>query len=196
MGVPVDEFALDQLMAYSALLRKWNRSYNLVSAASLSELAGRHLLDSISILPHLLPGSLLDVGTGAGLPGLPLAVVNTELDCTLLDSSGKKIRFLRHVKRELGLDNVHPVEMRAGDFESDVKFDNITGRAFSSLAEFAGLVRHLAGPATCLLAMKGKYPQDELRELPPWLQLVSVKKLTVPYLHAERHLVMMSVSRS
>jgi 16S rRNA (guanine527-N7)-methyltransferase len=194
MGLDAEEAVLDQLLGYARHLKKWNRSYNLVSAADIRQLVTRHLLDSISILPYLLPGSLLDVGTGAGFPGVPLAIMNPALDCTLLDSTGKKIRFLRHVKRELQLGNVHPVEMRAEDFGSSQKFDNITSRAFGSLLGFAGSVRHLAGPATRLLAMKGKHPETELHALPDWLQLICIEKLNVPDLRAERHLVMMSVS--
>ena len=195
MGLPVDEDALQQLIEYSALLRKWNKTYNLVSSSDLKNFETRHLLDSMSISSHIQAGTLLDAGTGAGLPGLPLAIVNPDLDCTLLDSAGKKIRFLRQVKRSLGLDNVHPINMRVEDFQSEEGFNSITCRAFCSLAEFAASVRHLAGSNTRLLAMKGKYPHDELGALPAWLKLKRVEPITVPDLHAERHLVIMSVSR-
>jgi len=194
MNLQIDTLSMDRLVAFCEMLRKWNRSYNLVSANDLQHLVTRHLLDSISIFPHLAPGSLLDVGTGAGFPGLPLAIVNQGMECTLLDSTGKKIRFLRHVKRTLDLNNVHLVEARAEDYESDGNFDNITSRAFSSIIDFAVRIRHLAGPATRVLAMKGRYPEDELKVLPDWLALQSVEKLEVPDLHAERHLVIMSVS--
>lgn len=194
MNVHYEEDMLDHLLAYAVLLRQWNRTYNLVSAGDLEHLVTRHLLDSLSIVPFLLPGTLLDVGTGAGLPGLPLAVLRPRSECTLLDGAGKKVRFLRHVKRNLGIENIYPVEARVEDFEYDGGFDNIVSRAFSSLADFTGPVKHLAGRQTRLLAMKGRYPDEELKALPDWLRLESVEKLEVPDLHAERHLVMMSVS--
>jgi len=194
MGLPADEDALRQLIKYSTLLRKWNSSYNLVSSSDLKNFDTRHLLDSLSISSHAQAGSLLDVGTGAGLPGLPLAIVNPGLDCTLLDSAGKKIRFLRQVKRSLGLSNVHLLNMRVEDFQVDREFNYITSRAFSSLADFAVSVWHLAGENTRLLAMKGKYPEDELQALPDGLKLHRVEPISVPDLHAERHLVIMSVS--
>ena len=194
MAIRFDEHQLDRLMAYGALLRKWNRTYNLVAAGDLENLVTRHLLDSLSILPFVLPGSLLDAGTGSGLPGLPLAVMNAGLECTLLDGAGKKIRFLRHVKRSLGIENIHPAESRVESFEHTGGFDNIVSRAFSSLAGFVQSTRQLAGPNTRLLAMKGRRPDVELATLPEGLKLESVEKLQVPDLHAERHLVIMSVS--
>lgn len=185
---------VERLLGFASLLRKWNRSYNLVSAGDLKVLVPRHLLDSLAIQPYLKPGSLLDVGSGAGLPGLPLALADPTLACTLLDSSGKKIRFLRHVKRSMALGNIQPVQARAQDFQSARAFDNITSRAFASLAEFAAAVRHLAGPGSRMLAMKGRLPSEELDELPPWLKVDAVERITVPNLHGERHLVIMSVS--
>lgn len=195
MGFEADGPRVEKLLAYAALLRKWNRAYNLVSAGDAADLVSRHLLDSLSIHPHLVPGTLLDVGAGAGLPGLPLAIVDPALDCTLLDSVGKKVRFMRHVVRSLGLANVLLVDMRVEDFETDRVFDNITSRAFGSLAGFAAAVRHLAGRDTKLLAMKGKRPSEELQGLPGWVIVEAVEKIGVPDLHAERHLVIMSVSQ-
>ena len=194
LGLPPQQATIDLLIEYTAQLKKWSRSYNLVSAADLDDIVPRHLLDCLSIHSFLQVGSLLDVGTGAGFPGLPLAIVKPELECTLLDSAGKKIRFLRHVKRTLGLVNIYPEQARLSAFKPETDFDNIAARAFSSLHEFATSVRHLARVGTQLLAMKGKYPQEELQSLPQWLQLLSVEKISVPDLHAERHLVIMSVS--
>jgi 16S rRNA (guanine527-N7)-methyltransferase len=175
-----------------SLLRHWNQAYNLVAAADLNSLLVRHVLDSLSILPFIYGSSLLDVGTGAGFPGVPLAIMNPQLECTLLDSSGKKIRFLRHVKRTLKQNNIHPVQSRVEAFEAPGKFDTITSRAFASLADFAAGVQHLAGSGTRLLAMKGKSPEGEMEVLPPWLKVESVEKISVPGLRAERHLVIMS----
>ena len=193
LGIAANSTAVNLLIQYSDLLRHWNRTYNLVSTSGLADLTVRHLLDSLSVNPYLSPGRLLDVGTGAGLPGLPLAIVNPGLDCALLDSAGKKIRFLKHVKRSLNIANMRVLHMRVEDLENHDSFDNIISRAFASLLKFATSVRHLSAAGTRLLAMKGKYPEEELQALPAWLKVDSVEKLNVPDLHAERHLVMMSV---
>ena len=148
----------------------------------------------VSRTPWLQPGSLLDVSTGAGLPGLPLAIIKPEMEVTLIDSAGKKIRFIRHVGRTLALANIHPLHQRVEELPGGTSYANITSRAFASLRDFAEAVRSCAGPSTRLLAMKGAYPENELEELPAWVNVQSVEALTVPYLHAERHLVLMSVT--
>ncbi len=139
---------------------------------------------------------MLDVGTGAGLPGLPLAIIKPELDVTLLDSAGKKIRFIRHVVRTLKLSNIHPLHQRIEQLPEGSRFTNITSRAFASLKEFAAAVRPFTDSNTRLLAMKGAYPREEIEALPAGVNVESVEKLTVPYLHAERHLVIMSISNN
>jgi 16S rRNA (guanine527-N7)-methyltransferase len=125
---------------------------------------------------------------------LPLAIIDPQRDVTLVDSAGKKIRFVRHVGRELKLNNIHPVHERIEELEKTGDHANITSRAFSSLKDFVQAVRPFAGESTRLLAMKGVFPHKELEELPDWVNVQSVESLTVPYLHAERHLVLMSVS--
>lgn len=195
LGLDAEAGKLDKLLRYMALLREWSGTYNLVAPKDRDFLLTRHLLDSLSIAPWLQPGSLLDVGTGAGLPGLPLAIIKPEMEVTLLDGAGKKIRFIRHVVRTLELGNIHPRHMRIEDLADDRGYANITSRAFATLAQFAAAVRHIANPSTRLLAMKGVYPGGELEELPAWVNVQSVESLTVPYLHAERHLVLMSISK-
>jgi len=182
-----------RLLAYVDLLDRWNRTYNLTAVRDPAAMITRHLLDSLSILPWICGPRLLDAGTGAGLPGVPLAIARPELDVTLLDSSGKKVRFLNHLQRELGLLNVHPVQARLEEYEPGSGFDTIVSRAFASLAGFVTATRHLAGGAR-LLAMKGRFPAAELDELPGWVQLHSVEKLEVPGLQEDRHLVIMSVN--
>lgn len=194
LGLVVPPGAVDKLLAYMALLKEWSGTYNLIAPRERDFLLTRHLLDSLSIAPWLQPGSLLDVGAGAGLPGLPLAIIKPEMEVTLIDSAGKKIRFIRHVGRTLELTNIHPLHQRVQDLEAGTSFANITSRAFASLKEFAEAVRSCADASTRLLAMKGIYPEKELEELPAWVNVQSVEALTVPYLHAERHLVLMSVS--
>lgn len=194
LGLDVPSSAVDGLLTYMALLKEWSGTYNLVAPRERNFLLARHVLDSLSIARWLKPGSLLDVGTGAGLPGLPLAIIKPDIEVTLIDSAGKKIRFIRHVGRTLKLANIHPLHQRVEDLADGATFSNITSRAFASLKEFAEAVRPCADEATRLLAMKGAYPDAELEDLPAWINVESVEKLTVPYLHAERHLVMMSVS--
>jgi 16S rRNA (guanine527-N7)-methyltransferase len=181
------------LLAYLALLERWNRTYNLTAVKDPAQMVIRHLLDSLSIAPWVSAGRLLDAGTGAGLPGIPLALARPGLEVTLLDSSGKKVRFLNHVRRELSLDNITPVQERLESFLDEIRYQAIVSRALTDLASFARAARHLAHAPTRLLAMKGKHPESELRDLPQWVHIDSVEKLTVPGLQEDRHLVIMSV---
>ena len=194
LGLEVSAETIDGLLTYMVQLKEWSGTYNLVAPRERDFLLARHVLDSLSIAPWLQPGSLLDVGTGAGLPGLPLAIVKPETEVTLLDSAGKKIRFIRHVGRTLKLANIRPLQQRVEEFSESTVFANITSRAFASLKGFVEAVRPCADESTRLLAMKGAYPDRELEELPGWINVQSIEKLTVPYLHAERHLVIMSVT--
>jgi 16S rRNA (guanine527-N7)-methyltransferase len=194
LGLDVPPGAVDGLLTYMALLKEWSGTYNLIAPRERGFLLARHVLDSLSIASWLQAGSLLDVGTGAGLPGLPLAIIKPDMEVTLLDSVGKKIRFIRHVERTLKLSNVHPLQQRVEDLDLNRPFANITSRAFASLKEFVEAVRSCADESSRLLAMKGAYPQRELEELPNWVNVESVEQLSVPYLHAERHLVIMTLS--
>jgi len=193
LELEVSPGTLDKLFTFMTLLKEWSGTYNLVAPRERDFLLARHILDSLSITRWLQPGSLLDIGTGAGLPGLPLAIVKPEMEVTLLDSAGKKIRFIRHVGRTLKLANIHPLQQRVETLAECGAFANITSRAFASLKEFVEAARPSADESTRLLAMKGAYPGAELEELPGWVNVQSVEQLTVPYLHAERHLVILSI---
>jgi 16S rRNA (guanine527-N7)-methyltransferase len=181
------------LLEYLVQLEHWNKAYNLTAVRDPVEMVTRHLLDSLSVAPFIEGGRLLDAGTGAGLPGIPLAVARPALEVTLLDSSGKRVRFLSHVRRQLGLENISPVQERLESFAPDQPFDVIISRAFSDLVSYAQAARHLAAAPARLLAMKGRYPERELQEVPEWLRIDSVEKLVVPALQEDRHLVIMSV---
>ena len=194
-GEEPDSARVDQLLSYLELLVQWNASYNLTAVRDPLEMVSRHLLDSLSILPWIHGEHLLDAGTGAGLPGIPLAIMQTKLIVTLLDSTGKKIRFLRHVKRRLILENIRPVQARLESWQAEEKPTCIISRAFSDLSGFVEASRHLAARDTTLLAMKGKYPETELAALPDWTEVHSVEKLHVPGLQEDRHLVIMSVNK-
>jgi 16S rRNA (guanine527-N7)-methyltransferase len=192
LDVPVD--AVDSLLTYMELLKEWSGTYNLIAPKERDFLLARHVLDSLSIAKWLQPGSLLDVGTGAGLPGLPLAIIKPEMEVTLLDSAGKKIRFIRHVGRTLKMPNIRVLQQRVEALAQGQVFANITSRAFASLKVFVEAARSCVDESSRLLAMKGTHPGQELEALPDWVNVESVEPLVVPYLHAERHLVIMSLS--
>jgi len=192
LGLDIDEAAQTKLLAYVALLEKWNRTYNLTAIRDPDRMVPHHLLDALATLPHLPPQRvmrLVDVGSGAGVPGLPLAIARPSWQVTLLDSKSKKATFLRQVAAELGLANVEVVGQRVEDYLPEVRFDVAISRAFAELAAFVVAARHLVRPGGLLVAMKGVYPQRELPHLPPESRLVAVPALAVPGLQAERHLV-------
>ncbi len=188
-----DEARAAQLEAYLSELQRWNKAYNLTAITEPGEMVVRHLLDSLSIAPWV-HGRALDVGTGAGLPAIPLAIMDPELDMTALDRTAKKVRFMQHVVRHLNLQNVESVHTRVEEYTSLAPFDTVISRAFASISDFANASRHLLGPRSRLLAMKGQRPDEELEALPGWIEVEAVEKLAVPGLHAERHLVIMSLT--
>jgi len=173
------------------LLDKWNRAFNLTAVRDMEEMVSRHILDSLSARPFLTGTSILDVGTGPGFPGLPLAMVEPQRHFTLLDSGGKKIRFVRHAIGELGLENVLPEQVRVEAFEPADLYDVVISRAFSSLADFVRRCGCLVANGGQLLAMKGRYPDAELTELPSGWLVQAVTSLRVPGLAGERHMVVL-----
>lgn len=191
MGVALSDQQAQQLLAYMALLNKWNKAYNLTAVRNPDEMVSRHLLDSLSILPFVSAGQWLDVGSGGGMPGVILAIMLPHSTFTLLDSNGKKTRFLTQVKLELGLDNLQVVNSRVEAFSPDHAFDGIVSRAFSSLADFTELTRHLSTPATRWLAMKGLYPDSELKALAEDFSVQQSLELSVPGCVASRHLLIL-----
>lgn len=191
LGILATPGTAERLCAYLALLEKWNRAYNLTSVTEPDDMVVRHVLDSASALPFLRGEAILDVGTGAGLPGIPLALIDPARRFTLLDSVGKKVRFLRQAVLELGLGNVTPLQARAEDWHPPAPFDTVTSRALGTLAEFAGWCGHLVAPGGRLLAMKGRHPAAELERLPPGWRVAELAPVTVPGLAAERHIVVL-----
>jgi 16S rRNA (guanine527-N7)-methyltransferase len=178
------------LLDYLALLQRWNAAYNLTAVRDPRQMVVLHLLDSLAIAAHTAGITrLADVGTGAGLPGIPLAIARPDLQVTLVESNGKKARFLREAVRQLRLDNARVAESRAEDLDEPGAFDAITARALAPLAEIIAVGGHLVAPGGRLLAMKGQRPDAELAALPPGWRLQAVHRLDVPGLAAERHLV-------
>lgn len=191
LGVLLTDEQQKLLLDYLALLKKWNKAYNLTAVRDPNEMVSRHLLDSLSVLPFVQGNNWLDVGSGGGMPGVILAIMQPEAQFTLLDSNGKKTRFLTQVKLELGLDNLQVVNSRVETFEPPVAFDGIVSRAFSSLADFTNLTRHLSSKQTTWLAMKGLYPDAELQALPEDFTVQQSEELAVPGCQASRHLLIL-----
>jgi 16S rRNA (guanine527-N7)-methyltransferase len=187
LSISVDqEFALFQ---YLQLLDKWNKKFNLTAVRDIKEMVSLHLLDSLSIAPFIKAKNLLDVGTGAGLPGIPLAICFPKMQVSLLDSNGKKVRFCRQAILELGLKNAFAFQERIESFQSNKQFEQITSRAFSSLDNMVKLLDPLFSTHTELLAMKGILPRDEISLLENSGYRISTEMLEVPFVHAERHLI-------
>lgn len=178
------------LLAYLALLARWNATYNLTAIRDPRDMVAKHLLDSLAMQPFVRGlRTLADLGTGPGLPGIPLAIATPGLQVTLVESNGKKARFLREAARQLGLGNVQVAESRIEAFRPGTHFDAITARALATLPLILELGGHLPGPAGRLLAMKGVVPDEEIATLPAGWRLAAVHPLRVPGLDAERHLV-------
>lgn len=189
LSLNLADAVIDSQLDYLELLTRWNASYNLTAVRDPMEMVTRHLLDSLAVLPHLSGASLADLGTGAGIPGIPLALARRDLEFTLVDANGKKARFLREAVRQLKFDKVHVLEGRVETVSGS--FDCITARAFASLADMLGWGGHLLAAKGRWLALKGKYPQDEVDALPDGFALAEVHELKVPGLDAERHLLVL-----
>lgn len=182
-----------QLLDYLQLLIKWNKAYNLTAIRDPQAMLVQHLLDSLVILPHVPEGRLLDVGTGAGLPGLLLAIMQPQRAVTLLDSNGKKTRFLQQAVHTLGLSRVEVVHSRVEDYQPPQLFQVIVSRAYAAMATFTIQCEHLCAPEGRFLAMKGVYPTDELADLAASYHVQQVHELQVPGLAAQRHLVVLTL---
>lgn len=191
LGVDLTEAQHEKLLGYLALLIKWNKAYNLTAVRDPDEMVSRHLLDSLSVVPFIEGERQLDVGSGGGMPGIPLAILFPDMKVTCLDSNGKKTRFLTQVKLELKLDNLEVIHSRAEAFKPQVPFTGIISRAFSSLEDFTQWTRHMGDKETRWLAMKGLHPADELVALPADFHLESAQALAVPGCQGQRHLLIL-----
>lgn len=189
LAVELPEGAREKLEAYLDLLLKWNRTYNLTALRDRNQGITHHLLDSLAILPWVGEGALLDVGSGGGLPGIPLAIARPALSVTMVDAVQKKVGFLQQAAIELKLPRVHAVHARVEMLGGC--YAQISSRAFSELADFVRLTRHLLAPGGRWLAMKGVRPEDELQRLPAGVVVEAIQPLAVPGLGAERHLIIL-----
>ena len=181
----------DQLIQLVQLLNKWNKAYNLTSVRDPQEMLVKHILDSIVVSPYLQGDRFIDVGTGPGLPGLPLAIINPTKQFVLLDSLGKRISFIRNAVRELGLTNVEPVLSRVEEYQPEQKFDGVLSRAFASLKDMTDWCHHLPKKDGYFYALKGIYHEDEVQELDKKFEIKDVITLYVPELVGERHLIVL-----
>lgn len=190
----ISEQQIEQLVSYVELLNKWNKAYNLTSVREPQQMLIKHIMDSIVVSPHLrqvtsVNNNFIDVGTGPGLPGIPLAIVNPDLNFTLLDSLGKRVRFLTQVKHELGLTNITPVQSRVEDFSG--QFAGVLSRAFASISDMVHWSKHLVADNGRFFALKGQLDKEEIDALPKFVKVDVINVLTVPQLNAERHLVLL-----
>lgn len=188
-GLTIPAEQQQQLLQLVALLDKWNKAYNLTSVRDPQQMLSRHIVDSLVVLPHLQGKRFIDVGTGPGLPGLPLAIVCPDREFVLLDSLGKRIRFIRQVCHELGLKNVKAVQSRVEDYQDPTKFDGVISRAFASLSDMLTWCAHLPSAEGAFYALKGIYPEAEIAALPANYTVTDVIPLKVPDVAAERHLL-------
>jgi 16S rRNA (guanine527-N7)-methyltransferase len=195
LGLRIPAGMQEKLVEYLALIAKWNRVHNLTAVRESAKMVSVHALDCLATVPHLHAGSVIDVGSGAGLPGIPLALVWPHARVILLDSSHKKAAFLRQAVIELGLKNVEVVCERVELWRPVERFDLVISRAFSDLSEFVKLAGSLCSADGLVAAMKGVYPDEELAQIPATFKLHSALSLNVPGLRAERHLILLSPAR-
>jgi 16S rRNA (guanine527-N7)-methyltransferase len=194
LSVEIADAQAETLERYLDLLEKWNRVYNLTAIRERSRMVTHHLLDSLAVLPHLRGPRVLDVGSGAGLPGIPIAVASPALKVSLLESNHKKSAFLTQAVAELRLANVQVVTERVESWQTEARFDTIVSRAFAELGEFASLAGRLLAPDGVIAAMKGVHPFEEIERLPTGFRVREVVRLRVPGLDGERHLVLMGAA--
>lgn len=191
-SLKLSETQLQQCIAYVTLLDKWNSAYNLTSVRNPQEMLIKHVLDSLVVAPYLTGNNFIDVGTGPGLPGILLAIYYPDKHFTLLDSLGKRIRFLNQVKLQLGLGNVTPLQSRVEDHQPTQGYDGVISRAFASLNDMLSWCKHLPAVNGQFFAMKGAAVQEEIAALPDFVKVMAIKNLQVPELAAQRHLVILA----
>lgn len=190
--INLSEAQIEQQLALVGLLDKWNKAYNLTSVRNPNDMLTRHIMDSLAVRKYLHGQRFIDVGTGPGLPGLPLAIAEPDKEFVLLDSLGKRIRFIRQVCHELKLSNVTAVQARVEDYQDEKQFDGVISRAFASLNDMLSWCEHLPAENGRFYALKGLYPQDELEQLPGQYKIESIEQINVPGIDASRHIVIIS----
>lgn len=190
LGLSCTSQQVEQLLAYLEMLQRWNKAYNLTAIREPIQMVRLHLLDSLAINPYVQGVKhIIDVGTGPGLPGIPLAILNPDINFTLLDSNGKKTRFLFQAINDLSLGNVKEINQRVETYQPEKSFDIVLSRAFSSISDMLAQCDHLVCDSGCFLAMKGKKSDSELSQITKDYKVVDLSKINVPYVDSERHLI-------
>ncbi|BFT32085.1 16S rRNA (guanine(527)-N(7))-methyltransferase RsmG [Alteromonas sp. D210916BOD_24] len=189
LSLELSDTQQQQLIDYVMLMDKWNKAYNLTSVRDPNQMMVKHILDSLAIVPYLTGNNIIDVGTGPGLPGMPLAIAFPDKTFTLLDSLGKRVRFMTQCVHALKLKNVTPVQSRVEEHQGEKPYDIVLSRAFASLKDMLHWCQHLVDSEGQFLALKGQFPQQEIEEVSNHFQVIKTENLTVPNLVGERHLV-------
>ena len=190
LGLNCSAYQQQQLLTYLEMLQRWNKAYNLTAIREPIQMVRLHLLDSLAIHPYIQGvKNIIDVGTGPGLPGIPLAILNPDINFTLLDSNGKKTRFLFQAINDLSLANAKEVNQRVEKYQSKSSFDIVVSRAFSSIPDMLNQCDHLVSKSGCFLAMKGKKPNSELSQITKNYKVVDLSQVNVPKIDSERHLI-------
>ncbi|WP_205622172.1 16S rRNA (guanine(527)-N(7))-methyltransferase RsmG [Aestuariibacter salexigens] len=191
-GLSVNNAQKQQLVEFVQLIDKWNKAYNLTSVRDPLQMLSKHIVDSVVVSPYLHGNKFIDVGTGPGLPGIPLAILNPEKHFVLLDSLGKRVRFMRQVAHTLKLTNIEPVQSRVEQYTPEFGFDGVLSRAFASLKDMLHWCQHLVDSEGRFLALKGQFPDAEIAEIPPGFHVEKSHELTVPGQEGERHLIVIT----
>ncbi len=190
LGIDCTSQQSEKLLTYLELLERWNKAYNLTAIRDPIQMVRLHLLDSLAIHPYIQAGrEIIDVGTGPGLPGIPLAILNPNINFTLLDSNGKKTRFLFQAISDLSLENAREVNQRVENYQSQKPYDIVLSRAFSAISDMLNQCDHLVSDTGCFLAMKGKKPDSELSQITKAYKVVDLSEVKVPQIDSERHLI-------
>jgi 16S rRNA (guanine527-N7)-methyltransferase len=190
LGLNCSTHQVEQLIAYLEMLQRWNKAYNLTAIREPIQMVRLHLLDSLAVHPFIKDAKdIIDVGTGPGLPGIPLAILNPDINFTLLDSNGKKTRFLFQAINDLSLENAREINQRVEKYQPKQLFDIVLSRAFSSISDMLTQCNHLVSDSGCFLAMKGKKPDSELSQIAKDYKVVDLSQINVPQVDSERHLI-------
>lgn len=189
LQLSVSGLQAEQLVNYVLNMHKWNKAYNLTSVRDPEQMMVKHILDSLAVTPFITANKVIDVGTGPGLPGMPLAILHPSVTFTLLDSLGKRVRFMKQCAYELGLSNVSPIHSRVEEHIPESPYDIVLSRAFASLKDMLHWCQHLVDSSGVFLALKGQFPQSEIDEVSDHFRIESVSELKIPDLIGERHLV-------